>query len=298
MKETPVELSICIPTNGVDDFIFDVLESIFIQNVSKELFEVIVMDNGNNIKFKEKMISYAENKSNLYFYETNAELFMGEIESYKKASGKFIKFINHRTRLLPGTIDYYLDFVRRNQDKRPIVYFSNGVLNKNTVETMASFDRFVYELSYWSSWSTGMGIWKEDLKSVLYEQNKCINFLFPHTTILLNACSEREYIIDDTLMLIELRGENIKKGKYDLFYAFCVEYPMILCDLYRNKHIRANTLKKILNDNLNLIAFFYHGFVMNKKKTNYDIRGFNDAMDIFYTKEQIESRMLDLYGSE
>lgn len=296
MKEENIEISLCIPTNGIDDFIFEVLDSIYSQEVSEALYEVIVMDNGTNLLFKNRMKSYAHSKNNLFFYETNAELFMGEIESYKKARAKFIKFINHRTKLLPGTLDYWLEFIRVHQDDRPIVYFSNGVLKNNTVRKMNSFDNFVYELSYWSSWSTGMGIWREDLIDILYEQKKCINFLFPHTTILLNEFSHREYIIDDSIRLVELRGENTKKGRYDLFNAFCVEYPLILCELYRNKKIQVSTLKKILDENLSLVAFFYHGFVMKGKKTNYDIDGFEDAIDIIYTKEQMENRILKLYG--
>ena len=295
MNKTSIELSICIPTNGVDDYIFEVLDSIYIQNVSEDLFEVIIMDNGVNVQFKNKMRLYAETKSNIYFYETDVELFMGEIESYKKANGKFIKFVNHRTKLLPGTINYYLSFIKKHQDNKPIIYFSNGVLRKNTVTRFDSFDRFLYELSYWSSWSTGMGIWRDDLINLLRDSNTCINFFFPHTAFLLKNYPEREYIIDDTVMLVELRGENIEKGRYDLFYAFCFEYPLIICDLYRNKQIQVSTLKKILDNNLSLVAFFYRGFIMNEKKTNYDIAGFDDVEGIFYTREQILSRVLELY---
>ena len=53
-------LSLCIPTNGIAELVFPVLDSIFIQkDVPHDLYEVVVMDNGNNCSFKEKMIEYA-----------------------------------------------------------------------------------------------------------------------------------------------------------------------------------------------------------------------------------------------
>ena len=55
-------LSLCIPTNGIAELVFPVLDSIFIQkDVPHDLYEVVVMDNGNNCSFKEKMIEYATN---------------------------------------------------------------------------------------------------------------------------------------------------------------------------------------------------------------------------------------------
>ncbi len=296
--ENSLEISLCIPTNGIDDFIFEVLDSICSQNVSCNIYEVIIMDNGNNNHFKKKIKEYVKDKANFYYYETAAELFMGEIEAYKKARGRFIKFINHRTKLMPGTLKHYLDVVEKYSNQKSIIYFSNGVLNKNMIMNIKCFDDMIYNLSYWSSWSTGMGIWKEDFWKIVNSEDTHINYLFPHTSILFAIYKNREYVIDDVELLQELRSENIQKGNYDLFHAFCVEYPSILCDLYRNKYITAKTLKKVLDDNLNLIAFFYRGFVTFRKKTSYCLDGYDDATDIFYTKAQVEERIFKLYGEQ
>ena len=56
------QISLCIPTNGVSEWVFPVLDSIYNQGVSEELFEVIVTDNGKNMIFREEMLQYAENK--------------------------------------------------------------------------------------------------------------------------------------------------------------------------------------------------------------------------------------------
>ena len=40
---------------------------------------------------------------------------------------------------------------------------------------------------------------------------------------------------------MESLPEDHPKGNYNLFYAFAVEYPSILCDLYRNEYITMDT---------------------------------------------------------
>lgn len=292
-----MKLSLCIPTNGVDDLIFEVLDSIYSQNMDREVYEVIVMDNGGNQLFKKKMRRYAEDRGNLLFYETDSPLFLNEIDAYLCAHGEFIKFINHRTKLLPGTLKKYLEFIEQYRDTKPCIYFSNGVLHNHEITKYDTFDKFVYHMSYWSSWSTGMGVWREDLEKVM-EKSPEMNVLFPHTSILFGLSDKNTYMIDDRELLLEIRGKNIKKGRYDLFYAFGVEYPFILCDLYRKHKISSGTLRTVLDDNLSLIAFFYQGFVLNKKETNYIIDGFDDAMGVFYTSEQVEKRVKEKYGKD
>ena len=89
--------------------------------------------------------------------------FLNEIESYKRANGEFIKFVNHRTLLVDGALQKLVDFVKTNRKEKPIVYFANGALKiQKEVHYYNSFDKFVRNLSYWSSLSTGMAIWIED----------------------------------------------------------------------------------------------------------------------------------------
>ena len=103
-------LSLCIPTYGVIEWIFPVLDSIYNQGVDEELFEVVITDNGKNEEFKHLINDYKNKHINLIYKETDAYSFLNEIESYKIASGDFIKFINHRTLMVEGSINYLSDF--------------------------------------------------------------------------------------------------------------------------------------------------------------------------------------------
>lgn len=207
-------ISLCIPTNGVIEWVFPVLDSIYSQNVDNELFEVVVTDNGNNAEFKARFDEYQKNYENLFYFRSSGYEFLSEPDSYKNARGLFIKFINHRTKLVPGALEYFINWINENKEEKPFVYFTNGVLGKKESFEFNSFDGFVRGLSYWSSWSTGMAFWKEDFDSI--PEDTVYNFLFPHTTILFSQKNRKKYVIDDKILLDEIPQGKIPKGRYNL----------------------------------------------------------------------------------
>lgn len=282
-------LSLCIPTNGIIDLIFPVLESIYSQkDVDFSLFEVVVMDNGDNQEFKTKIREFAKLHKNLVYKETELKGFLSESECYKAASGTFIKFINHRTKLLSNAINYFIDFIKQNESEKPCVYFSNGVIKQiKGVAEYKDFDSYVRGLHYWSSWSTGMGFWKEDFDRI--PKGTDFNELYPHTTILFSERNKSKYIIDNKVLLDEIPVSHANKGKYNLFHAFGVEYPGIICDLLRDGSITTETFLSVKKDNLKFLADLYLSFVMLKQPCSYDLSGRGQSLNVFYTYKQIKN---------
>lgn len=280
-------ISLCIPTNGVVEWVFPVLDSIFEQGVSEELFEVVVTDNGTNEEFYHLMTAYRDKHTNILYEKTTALPFLNEIESYKRAGGEFIKFLNHRTQLLPGALQEFLSFVQENLQEKPVVYFANGMLElSREVRSYSSFDEYVRNLSYWSSWSTGMGFWNKDFEKI--PEDTVFNELFPHTTILFRERDRAHYIIDNRKLLYEMPSGSIPKGRYDLFHAFAVEYPGILCDLLRDGSISSRTFLQVKEDNLKFIAQLYNQYVIRKNPCSYDLSGFDRAIQVFYSKRSVK----------
>lgn len=281
-------LSLCIPTNGVIEWISQVIDSIYDQDVSEDRFEVVVVDNGENLEFYDYMQRILRIRSNLRYKRIKCPIFMSEIETYKMAKGDFIKFINHRTILLEGTLKKWLDFMVDNAEKRPVVYFANGVLDKYyNVYSYHSFDDFVRNLSYWSSWSTGMAMWKEDVEIINSEN---CNELFPHTSVLFRNYKNREYVIDNKIYLKEIPHTSKMKGRYDLFFAFSVEYPALLLDLYRKKDITIDTLLNLKDEVLDFVLDQYQIFCEEKQECSYDLNGFEENIQVFYSKTMISER--------
>lgn len=279
-------LSLCIPTNGVTEWVFPVLESIFAQNASLDKFEVIITDNGNNTEFENKMLKYALVHKNLIYKKTTAFQFLNQIEAFKLARGKFIRFINHRMKMLPGTLQALLDFVIKNEKAKPDIFFSNGALKKiDTVCNCSTFEEYVLNLSYYSSWSAGLGIWKSDFDKIVdlseYDAE------FPHIEILFANRDKKQYIIDNSVVLEEIPVGTISKGKYNLFYAFAVKYPTLLLNLVHDRSISAETFLKLKKDLKEFILDLYYGYVMRHKPCSYDLNGYKDYLDVYYSSRNI-----------
>ena len=289
-----MKLSICIPTNGVMEWICPVLESIYTQAVSESEYEVVIVDNGNNQEFQTYILEYAKQHKNLRYERIKCPIFMNEIYAYKLAGGDFIKFVNHRAVLAQGTLRYWIEFMHKNFEKKPVVYFANGVLDKPYREYYYdSFDRFVYDLGYWSSWSTGMAVWKTDLDTI--PETETFNELFPHTNILLRRYKDKEtYIIDNRIYCSEVKHTSKKKGKYDLFYAFAVEYPYILLKLLVEQNIKMETFLKLKTDVLDFVIGQYTLFCENKEECSYDLSSYEDSIKVFYSQNEVEKRKLDV----
>lgn len=277
-------VSLCMPTNGVVEWVFPVLDSIYEQGCNEDEFEVVITDNGDNQIFKKEIRNYNQKHTNLHYFETKALPFVNEIESYKRAKGQLIKFVNHRTLLVSGALTRFIELAKENSETKPVIYFANGVLKKEKKAfEYNTFDSFVRNLSYWSSWSTGMTIWKEDF-DILPNDVSQFNELFPHTNVLFAERNRKKYIIDNSVIFYEIPQGKKPKGNYDLFYAFGVEYPAIILDLYRNDSISIDTYRDVIADNLKFIADLYITYFIKKEYCSYNLDGLNAMYGIFYSR--------------
>ena len=287
MNNKPI-ISLCIPTNGVLEWISHVIDSIYAQGVGLDKFEVVIVDNGKNHSFFEYVQGQMKIHPNIRYKRIKCPIFMNEIETYKMAQGVFIKFINHRTLLLEGTLAKWISFIEENYDDKPIVYFSNGVLDKFYCDyKFDRFEDFISNLSYWSSWSTGMAIWKEDLEQIDFNGT---SELFPHTIILFRNWRGRDYIIDNRIYLSEIPHTSKNKGKYDLFYAFSVEYPTLLLNLYRNKDISIDTFLKLKKEAFDFIMECHRLFCEEMQECSYDLDSFDNNIEVFFSKDYAYKR--------
>ena len=269
-------LTLAIPTNGVVEWVLPVLDSIYQQNIDDEYFEIVITDNGNNKVFFDEIQKYKKKHNNIVYKKTTAQLFMNQIEAFKLATGKYIKFINHRSILLPGTLNYLIDFVKNNLDEKPITYFLNDAYTpdfQKEKDKYSVFDTFAYQISYFSSWSGGVGCWKCDLPEILKafsDNNK--QTLFPHLPFVYIVDEKRNYHVDNRKLFEEIKVDINKKGNYDLFYAFAVEYMQIVKNLLDDRVITLNTYKHIKKENGEFLAKLYIDYCILKKKYSYYFR--------------------------
>lgn len=282
-------VSLCLPTNGVSEWVFPVLDSIYEQNVDDSLFEIVVTNNGDNEDFHKMILEYAGKHSNLIYKKTVAYMFDNQLEALKLASGKYFKLINHRGIFTEGALQHIVNVIRDNEEKKPVIFFSSGKLEKDEYK-LDSFDEFVCEIKRYASWTTGVGIWKEDYERI--GENVKIDKISPHSCILFSERKKENYLIDNYIFENEIVSDHSKKGTYDLFKAFAVEEFSITLNLYIDGDITVKTLKKVKKDYRKFVAELYWHFMIKKDECSYDLSGFNDSMGIFYTTMDIYRTML------
>lgn len=283
MANNPI-ISLCIPTYGVIEWVFPVLDSIYSQKIDESLFEVIVTDNGNNDDFQLKMIDYAKKHENIVYKKNNSHMFYNQLEALSLANGEFFKFVNHRAAFLNGALGRMIDVIKNNIKNKPVIYFSNGELDKD-LYMLRDFDSFVATLGRYISWTTGVGIWKSDYQKL--PKNLHVDNISPHSCILFSERKKELYIIDNVPFSKEVDLDQTKKGEYDLFKAFAVEELLICLNLYVDGDITANTFKKVKNDYRLFNSEAYWQYVIRKNPCSYDLSGFDSAMNIFFGKYQV-----------
>lgn len=282
-------ISLCLPTNGVKEWVFPVLDSIYSQNIDNDLFEVIVTNNGTNVEFDLLMQDYARKHNNLLYRRNTSYMFYNQLEALKLASGKYLKFVNHRGLFAEGALQRMLDVVVSNEEDKPVIYFSNGVLEKDYYE-LKNFDEFVSCLRRYVSWTTGVGIWKTDYDKI--KNNLKVDKISPHSCILFSERSKDKYLIDNYVFSKDIDSNQSKKGKYDLFKAFAVEEITITLNLYIDGDISAQTFKKVKKDYKRFVAELYFDYCIRKQPCSYKLDNFNESMGIFFKKSEVINEII------
>lgn len=278
-------LSLCIPTNGIIEWVFPVLDAIYDQNVDPALWEVIVTDNGDNAEFFKRMTKYAASHANLIYKKTDAFLFENQIEALRLASGEYLKFLNHRSLLEPGAILWLIQLVKETLNDKPVMYLSNGALKYRERQIYDSFDGFVRGLREFASWTTGVGVWKSDFDKIPLDWK--YNRISPHSDVLFWERHRDKYLIDDKVWSHDIDSSHVKKGKYDLYRAFGCEEIMVTLNLLNDGDICADTLKYVIKCYEKYVAGLYLRFNILRKPCSYSLDGFDDAMGIFLSKRRV-----------
>lgn len=274
-------LSLCIPTNGAVQFVVPVLESIYSQKVDDSLFEVVITDNGKNSVLENAIWEY-KSHCNLYYYKSELQGFVNQVDSFKRSNGLYIKMLNHRAKLLPGALDHLICLVRKYQTSQPCIYCTDGVLKKKEYSEYIDFDEFVKNLSFYSSWSAGVGIWQKDkpmLDKIEY------NRMFPHASILFETRDDSEYVIWNHKFM-DMKDEPTKGG-YNIFHTFAVVYLDLMMDLVNRKRISSATFNVVRNDLLDFLSGWYYLLCLCSSSYTFDTTNLEEYMHVYYTKIEI-----------
>lgn len=275
-----VYLSICIPTYQRIEITRNTIASIYadLKGVDLSEFEVIVSDNDakESSRCFEKEFIY----SNFHYYHTKCEGFMNSFHVLGYGQGLFLKLHNNYTKLKAGSLLYMIDEVKRYSKTMALMFFTNGLRHFNEKSEYKDFDSFMYDMSFFSSWSTGFGIWKEDYDNLKY--NIEINKWFPQTSMLLLFNNKTQFILNDLDIFEDQKVP--KKGGYNPYYVFGVDYLTLIKCCYDECHISQNTFERIRDDILcdYLATRYFKTVIARMDQFNHnDIKKY---LSVFYGK--------------
>lgn len=286
MKNRNLLLSLCIPTNGITKWVKEVLESIFEQENldNKDLYEVVVCDNGENIDFYNYMIEQIKYHSNLVYIKSKKIMFQNQIEAFRHCNGEMIKFVNHRMKLKDGSLDRFIQYSIQYANKSSLLYFLNGNKKLDVNFECNNFNVFLEKLGYFITWSAGICLWKKDLDKL----PDTFNEYFPHLDIISMYKNSQVFIINNDRLLCNIDNDSSNKGKYDLYDVFAVHFIEYLKNLKEKKNISKKTFKKIFRENGKFIAIQYNLYNLQKLNCSYNINSFDEKVAKYYHKNIIK----------
>ena len=270
-----VLLSICIPTNGIVEWVLPVIDSIYSQGVDNNEFEVIITDNGekDDLESQVSCLSY----SNFHYYRTASKGFENQIDAFEKCSGLFCKMLNHRSKMVSGSIKAILQLIKKVQNQKPILYFAEGVVPGDELIECANIDEFVRVMNYHVSWSAGTGAWRDDLQDI---RNKKIDKMFPHTVYLFGLRRESKYVIWNKEY--EQMSDDAGKGGYDLFDTFAVHFLELIKELKIEGRICNKTYRLVKWKHFKFLTKLYKDEVIMPTKHNFIIQNIRKSIGAFY----------------
>ena len=274
-------LSICIPTNGVFEWMKPVMESILTQKADPSEYEIVVSDNGSNEEFKQYMKQLAAENGNIRYHESQSQGFLNQLDAFQMASGRFVKFLNHRFTLKEGAVEELIRISKEFHEKKPQMYFTNGSLGKEKQYRFTGFDEYARKLGFYSPWSGGVAFWKEDPIPT-----KASSPVFPHLEMVLNP-RKTEYVIENSPLMEEIPSDSTKKGRYNLFEAFAVDYTEYYLRMREAGDISEATLKDFKTKLTLYLSSLYCDFILNQTPCSYQLDGYEGHISKYFDLEII-----------
>lgn len=270
-------ISLCIPTNGVVEWVIPVVESIYKQGVDQLLFEVVIADNGTDSVLDKALLNYRYD--NLHYYKTQEQGFVNQKASFRLAHGEFRKMLNHRGPLIDGALQDMVEVVKKYRDTKPVLYFSDGrIKSKDEFIECANTDEFIAKMLSWTTWSAGLGLWKEDIPAL--NRLEC-DKMFPHVTMMFETREESRYVIWNKTYLEIMSDDG--KGGYNVFKAFAIDFMDLMNDLREKKRISEETFGRTKNDVLTLLSRFYYTEKLRPRIHTFEIDHIKTSVCKYYS---------------
>lgn len=288
MDKQPI-LSLCIPTNGAVEWILPVIESIYSQGYDTDKFEVVITDNGKDSQLPAHIARM--DYPNLCYKQTTDEGFLNLVSCLKEGKGLFCKMINHRSVMTPGSVSEMVALVEKYKDIQPIIYCSDGNARVNgDCFECENLDAFIYHLSFWCTWSAGIGFWQKDIPNI--DKIKLLPIM-PNISMICDIRKESSYVIYNKKY--QKMSDDSGKGGYDLFSTFGVTVLDFLSFQRVKGRISQDTFVTVKKDLYGFLSDLYFNEVVMPTKHTFILHNIADSMEVYYGRYYYHKMVLSAY---
>ena len=275
-------LSICIPTYNRCDLLTQTIDSIVFSKVFSETNDVeIVISNNCSTDDTDKICSAYKNKypDKIKYIKQEEPVFPDEhiFKTIEYANGKFCKLNNDTLTYSYDGLNKLVEILKNNENS-DCLFLSNTIDKIQVKEKFTTFDDFIKEVSYNSTWIGSLCIKKEVFES-LSNPLRYATLRLPQVDIYGNLFEN-----DFSVLLCRGRFFNPKTvekkgGNYNIAEIFGKNYFTILNN-FLNKHNGIN--KKTIEEEKRKILDFINGYCFYSKNYTFQKNGYLKHMLKYY----------------
>lgn len=258
-------VSICIPTYNRAPYLKQCLDSLVCQpEFLRGDVEIVVSDNASTDGTKELIQKYQNIYKNIT-YHRNA-ISMSHINgdynyaiALKSGHGLLRKLGGDSRIYHSGSLAYFCTAAKKYQNKKPIMYFSNGhnALQIEDEHRFTNLDDFLLGASYGITWQDTFFLWASECETIdEYAIQSDSGWWFIEKNM--ELFKEKKEAVFFSRNVISVSKIDPKDVSYGLFKMFYKNYLGIFRKLQDNKEIKRSTLNFLEED---ILLHFFPTFV-------------------------------------
>ena len=115
ISNSEVKLSIIVPVYNVEKYLDDCLNSLTSQNISKDMYEIICVDDGSSDNSGKILDKYAIKNTNMkVFHKSNGGVSSARNIGLNNARGEYIWFVDADDVIARHSISYIIEIIQQN----------------------------------------------------------------------------------------------------------------------------------------------------------------------------------------
>lgn len=238
-------LSICIPTWNRAQFLKLSLDSIKEQlsDIDNSRLEILVSDNCSTDSTPELVRNYMDAGMPIKYNRNNENKgYDGNfLKCIQLAVGKYILLLGDDDILLPGTIQYLLSVLEK--DDWGLVHISSEK-GGNEVEIFSNPNECLEKIGYWITFISA-NIFRSDIVTLIEDPERYYNTYFLQIPFYIKSALSRGKSLKVTRAILDAGLDRESNGGYNIYEVFVKSYLSIWHEFLDNKEIPISVYKSV-----------------------------------------------------